>query len=395
VSADDTSGADFIKQLNLMDRIAFASELAVSNCLQNITDAGYIAPDPHSNSAAADDISDKVDAFITYGDMDNPKAIAFLANGAETPLLRSEWFKYAGLFFNKDVEANLLYSSIRNIYNTLIRAAATAATSSGTPKPVVLWIYKGWNADFVVSYPLFKRTYIQHAGGVLLSNATLSSLGMTRMSDQVSWSIPQLYTDKWAQVLAQADIIIDETYEFSNGNFIRMESFLAAHQITSAAAAGIKAITNRRVYSLGGTTGQPITRAGSPNIGTVGLDWFERGTTRCDEAIRDFIKVITPSTPNVATWKLKWLLQLDYDTNLNRPKPLRISSVCTSSTAKLDQFKKRVTYAIRVCPNAVRDCTSGKMTYPPLVQRCAAVSTQKVWLREARQRNRTADCPIA
>jgi len=83
------------------------------------------------------------------------------ANGADTPLLRSEWFKYAGLFFNKDVEANVLYSSIRNIYNTLIRAAATAASSSGRPKPVVLWIYKGWNADFVVSYPLFKRTYIQ------------------------------------------------------------------------------------------------------------------------------------------------------------------------------------------------------------------------------------------
>jgi hypothetical protein len=53
------------------------------------------------------------------------------------------------------------------------------------------------------------------------------------------------------------------------------------------------------------------------------------------QAIRDFIKVITPSTPNVATWKLKWLLQLDYDTNLNRPKPLRISSVCTSSTGAL------------------------------------------------------------
>jgi len=47
---------------------------------------------------------------------------------------------------------------------------------------------------------------VQHAGGVLLSNATLSSLGMTRMSDQVSWSIPQLYTDKWAQVLAQVGL---------------------------------------------------------------------------------------------------------------------------------------------------------------------------------------------
>jgi hypothetical protein len=47
-------------------------------CSADLADAGYIAPDPHSNSAAADDISDKVDAFITYGDMDNPKAIAFL-----------------------------------------------------------------------------------------------------------------------------------------------------------------------------------------------------------------------------------------------------------------------------------------------------------------------------
>lgn len=42
-----------------------------------------------------------------------------------------------------------------------------------------------------------------------------------------------------------------------------------------------------------------------------------------------------------------------------------------------------------------RDCTTGRMTYPAMLQRCAAVSAQKVWLRESRQRNRTADCPIA
>lgn len=78
--------------------------------------------------------------------------------------MRSEWFKYAGVFFNRDIEANLLYSAIRNTYNSLVRAAAQARTGSGKPNPVVLWIYKGWAADFVVSYPLFKRTYIQVSG---------------------------------------------------------------------------------------------------------------------------------------------------------------------------------------------------------------------------------------
>jgi len=53
---------------------------------------------------------------------------------------------------------------------------------------------------------------VQHAGGVLLSDATLSSLGMTRMSNQVSWSIPQLYTDKWAQVLAQVGLPVQGIY---------------------------------------------------------------------------------------------------------------------------------------------------------------------------------------
>lgn len=83
-------------------------------------------------------------------------------------------------------------------------------------------------------------------------------------------------------VLVQADIIIDETYTYATGNFEKLEDFLKAHGITSAAAAGIKAITNRQVYTLAGTTGKVIERSG-PSVGTVGLDWFERGTTRCDE----------------------------------------------------------------------------------------------------------------
>lgn len=175
----------------------------------------------------------------------------------------------------------------------------------------------------------------QDAGGATLDDATLASLSMIRKSDGNSWALPQTETDAWARVLSrvrqrgrgrhgcwrvlrvpqrrrcsasvltlpltlprtravlccmhpcmralQADVIIDESYDFANGGFISMEALLAGHRLSPTQAASVSAIASMNVYTLAGTTSQVVTRPGSPNVGTVGMDWFERGASRCDE----------------------------------------------------------------------------------------------------------------
>lgn len=82
--------------------------------------------------------------------------------------------------------------------------------------------------------------------------------------------------------LLQCDIIIDETYEQSTGGLTQMSDFIKKHGIADYATE-IPAVTAAQVYTVAGTTGMTVTTPGSFNLGSVGLDWFERGTSRCDE----------------------------------------------------------------------------------------------------------------
>jgi hypothetical protein len=80
----------------------------------------------------------------------------------------------------------------------------------------------------------------------------------------------------------QCDIIIDESYEASTGGITTMDLFLETHGVRDYADQ-IPAISAARVYTIAGTTGVPVATPGSFNLGSVGLDWFERGTSRPDE----------------------------------------------------------------------------------------------------------------
>jgi ABC-type Fe3+-hydroxamate transport system substrate-binding protein len=80
------------------------------------------------------------------------------AVAAETPLERAEWLKYFGSFFNKEYEAESQYRVIRNNYNALKRRAQETAPN---PRLVVAWVYLGWNSDYVVSKPTYKKAYVE------------------------------------------------------------------------------------------------------------------------------------------------------------------------------------------------------------------------------------------
>jgi hypothetical protein len=81
------------------------------------------------------------------------------AVSAATPLLRAEWLKYFGSFFNKEYEVESQYRVIRDNYNGLKRSAQITAPS---PRLVVAWIYLDlWGAQYVVSKPGYKRAYVE------------------------------------------------------------------------------------------------------------------------------------------------------------------------------------------------------------------------------------------
>lgn len=67
----------------------------------------------------------------------------------------------------------------------------------------------------------------------------------------------------------------------ATGGYIRLSQFMSAHQLLQSLQ--IPAINTQQVYSLAGATSQTITAQDSAYRGSVGMDWFERGTARCDE----------------------------------------------------------------------------------------------------------------
>lgn len=79
------------------------------------------------------------------------------------------------------------------------------------------------------------------------------------------------------------DVIIDESYSFATGCFVRLDDFVSAHSLSSYTRT-IPAIANKNVYTIAGTASQTIQEG--DYTGSVGLDWYERGTARADEVRR-------------------------------------------------------------------------------------------------------------
>lgn len=390
VSVNDGGAADFMAQEVLVDRVAYALDLSVSGCLQALAGCGYLAPDTYNNEDL-DKIKTRVDAYITYSATDNPMTIAFSAPAAKTPLERAKWLYYISAFFNKEDAANRLYVKIRDAYNELRRQVKIAA--AGSTAPLVCWVYQDYEGDYAMSFAEYKVAYMADAGGVMYDKSILLASGMvpkpagsttTLVYKRDTTGVAQL----WGGVLQQCDIIIDESYEMATGGITSMSTFLDVHGLT-AYADQLPAVTNKQVYTIAGTTGVPVTTPGSFNLGSVGLDWFERGTSRPDEVLKDFVKVITPALTNnaLAVWKMRWLLRLD-----GVQQQQRVAAVCTLPTAKLDSACRRTSYASRICPTVVRNCDTGVDEYPPdAPSRCRAVSKQ-LKARRVRRKQGLSDC---
>lgn len=168
---------------------------------------------------------------------------------------------------------------------------------------------------------MFDKSVLLDAGMVAKPAGSTTTLVFKRDASQLA--------QRWGGVLSLCDVIIDESYEMATGGLTRMSQFLETHGVAQYAEY-IPAVVDKQVYTLAGTTGLPVG-GGSANAGSVGMDWFERGTSRPDEVLKDFVKVITPQLSNDAlnAWKMRWLLRLD-----GVQQQQRVAAFCTLPTGE-------------------------------------------------------------
>jgi ABC-type Fe3+-hydroxamate transport system substrate-binding protein len=82
-------------------------------------------------------------------------------------LNRAEWVKFVAVFFNKEVEANNLFSNITNNLKLLNSTARAAAAKKAQPT-VVAWLSK-YGDSISVNFAAYKKQFIMVRGMMVLA----------------------------------------------------------------------------------------------------------------------------------------------------------------------------------------------------------------------------------
>ena len=116
VSVPGTVPLAFMEALGLSDRVASVSPYAVSACAQAVLACDGAAPDYEQLSNAtylAAELGSYTDALLTDDASPYPGSFAFSAALDRDVLARAEWFKFLGLFFNRERAASDAYAAVR------------------------------------------------------------------------------------------------------------------------------------------------------------------------------------------------------------------------------------------------------------------------------------------
>lgn len=385
VAVSDSSAAGFLSELGLVDRVAFSSKFNYNSCLQAIYACGQEAVSasaPFDYDSSPDNDAEfnaslvqwreesaaqgsQVDAIFTSSATANPKSIAITSFADPGVLNRAEWVKFVAVFFNKEVEAERLFSSIRSDYQKLNSSARAAA---GADAKTVTWLTQ-FGDTITVNFAEYKKQYMEDAGGKLIPAADLLAAGAkleeglySTVKYNFNASVPAQKA-AFVELLKTVDIIFDDTYSANSSHLLDIAAFKAAYGLTDAQAADIPAIADGQVWTFN-------NRLGARNEdGSVGSDWFESSMARPDLVLADFVKVITPSAA-AANAPLKWLRQLSESQVLAFSGPADCADVKTAANAA-DRCSR--TEPARICPNAYRDCATGELrTVTDPSQRCEA-----------------------
>uniref|UniRef100_A0A383V7H6 Uncharacterized protein n=1 Tax=Tetradesmus obliquus TaxID=3088 RepID=A0A383V7H6_TETOB len=385
VAVADSSAAGFLAELGLIDRVAFSSKFSYNTCLQAIFACGQEAvsasapfdydPSPENDAEFNASLAEwrqesaaqgsQVDAIFTSSASSNPKSIAVTSFADPGVLKRAEWVKFVAVFFNKEVEAETLFSSITTDYQKLNASARAAA---GADAKTVAWLTQ-FGDTLTLNYAQYKTEYMEDAGGRLIPSADLLAAGAkleeglySTVKYNFNASVPAQKTG-FINVLKTVDIIFDDTYSANSSHLLDLAAFKTAYGLSDAQAADIPAIAAGQVWTFN-------KRLGARNAdGSVGSDWFESSVARPDLVLGDFVKVITPAAA-AANAQLNWLRQLSDSQVLSFSGPADCADVKTAANAA-DRCSRA--QPARICPNAYRDCATGELrTVTDPSQRCEA-----------------------
>ncbi|KAI8471552.1 MAG: hypothetical protein J3K34DRAFT_231734 [Monoraphidium minutum] len=383
VAVTDTTVNGFLSELNLIDRVALASPYSVESCFQRLVDTKsqdgckLVTPSPYFNKTdpgaegrfrdANATMYDKADAVFVGFSGDAAKDILFPVTADPGPLNRAEWVKFVAAFFNKEVDANAAFDSIKGTYNTLRQLVATKnAEDDAEPRPSVAWV--STNATGV-SFRLdpYKVTLIKDAGGIPFNRSRVESMGGVFSTNPllgVSYVFVPKTADGLQALLKEADMIIDETYHIGIPSLASIAKAFGLRNLGDAQA-GLPAFQNQQVYRWDGEQ--------SP---TGSSSWFEMAVARPDWVLMDLARAITPAvladvlnvTNNIANkgpagTDFNYLLQVDNKEDLGRPR-VSAAKLCTTFPSCQDRS------AFAICPNVFRDCRTGRLMQADPTQRC-------------------------
>mmetsp|Transcript_5462 Transcript_5462/g.15217 ORF Transcript_5462/g.15217 Transcript_5462/m.15217 type:complete len:1142 (+) Transcript_5462:194-3619(+) len=288
IAVDATVPIAMMEDLGLHPRISYVPSYVASSCTQKLYQCqtaplNYTHLESNPNELDGIFRSDTPAWPGPYPASLERKMIQFSATQDPGALQRAEWYKFLGLFFNQDLEADKLYDEVAASYK---HHSGKALAKSGSNKAVVAWCTynapSNWNSMAnVVCHTggifQYKLELVEAAGGELLDSVQSdgSSVEFILNSEEAITSL--------REHLAKADIIIDETYSYSNDEYT-IANFKQGYQLEGLDEADFPFLSGKSVWRLdkaiGATTG--------------GLDWFQTAVARPDLVLLDLISFVTP-----------------------------------------------------------------------------------------------------
>ena len=225
-------------------------------------------------------------------------------------LPRAEWIKFLALFFNMEVEAARVFSKIEGDYMALqyegyrLQQAATETPSvafvawqgcrdsacdgitAGT------WVQKAdgnWcrcGSAYLFYNSHFRRDVTWDAGAKLLPMPAQEGSGCTFLTNSDgsrTYECQSEGLDHYLQLLAQADVIVDETYVANHGPYT-LDDFTTSFSSASLPDLSMKAMLNSAVYRIDGSVSDARETGGE-----VGSNWFEAMPVQPQELLSDLM----------------------------------------------------------------------------------------------------------
>ncbi|GIL83481.1 hypothetical protein Vretimale_11165 [Volvox reticuliferus] len=365
VDVADTTALNFMKLLGVQDRIAYVTQYAVDPCMQ------LLGSPQCGNRSSSNVAAGAVDAtFDFYARASDPTAIMFPSTVDFGPLHSAEYIKYVSAFFNREAVANTLFTTIFNEYSELSDLVADYVGKNSASTPVVAWLYyqaafPGYSEQIQIKFHSFRPQYTMDAGGVLpdLDQLKVTYMGSSIVKvngagDLVLYNLSDVATKEALEdILANVDIVIDESYVPGDAAKYTVDSFLARYRLTSPSAANLKFLRDEAVLRLDGTrTANGYT------------SWLEEALARPDVVLHDLVAFINPDV----------LLAANDTTAPRLVRSLFPSTTTTTTggggvtvlTADNCPSKQCGGTAIPICPAVHLDC-NGKLVIATEAQPCA------------------------